>query len=165
MNQPLLTYLSEPKSTIPGALHTLVHSPYLEDLKNFTEISPQPFRAANKHSFKATRNGQMTIDIPNGLETSKLQLTEVLYSPEVGYTFVSVGNLDDNQFTVTFGGGKCVVTGLDGKTVGEVPKNHKGLYRVEHHPEMANIAVEDITYITEWGIYLPKSPRSLSKMD
>ena len=107
----------------------------------------------------------MTIDIPNGLETSKLQLTEVLYSPEVGYTFVSVGNLDDNQFTVTFGGGKCVVTGLDGKTVGEVPKNHKGLYRVEHHPEMANIAVEDITYITEWGIYLPKSPRSLSKMD
>ena len=47
----------------------------------------------------------MTIDIPNGLETSKLQLTEVLYSPEVGYTLVSVGNLDDNRFMVTFGGG------------------------------------------------------------
>ena len=47
----------------------------------------------------------MAIDVPNGLETSKLQLMEVLYSPEVGYTLVSVGNLDDNRFMVTFGGG------------------------------------------------------------
>ena len=38
-----------------------------------------------------------------------------------------------------------MVTGPDGKTVGKVPKNHKGLYLVEHHPETANIAVEDIT--------------------
>ena len=87
----------------------------------------------------------MTIDIPNGPKTSRLQLMEVLYSPEVGYTLVSVGNLDDHGFTVTFGGGKCVVTGPDGKTVGNVPKNHRGLYRVEHHPEAAKIAVEDIT--------------------
>ena len=80
-------------------------SPYLEDLENFTEISPRPFCAVNKQSFKATGKGQMTIDVPNGLETSKLQLMEVLYSPEVGYTLVSVGNLDDNRFMVTFGGG------------------------------------------------------------
>ena len=86
----------------------------------------------------------MTINVPNGVETSRLQLTEVLYSPEVGYTLISIGNLDDKGFSVTFGGGKCVITGPDGKRVGKIPKNKKGLYRVEHNYETANTA-EDIT--------------------
>jgi len=79
---------------------------------------------------------------PNGVETSKLQLTEVLYSPQVGYTLVSIGNLDDKGFTVTFGGGKCVVTGPDGKQIGEIPW---------------------INSIAEWDIYPPKLLENLSK--
>jgi hypothetical protein len=35
--------------------------------------------------------GELTIDLPNGADGSKLALTEVLYSPEVGYTLVLVG--------------------------------------------------------------------------
>jgi hypothetical protein len=120
-------------------------SPYQDDLENFTEIPPRPFRAANKQSFSATGIGEMTVDIPNGVDVSKLQLTEVLYSLEVGYTLVSIGNLDDEGFTATFGGGKCVITGPDGKRVGEIPKNHRGLYRVERSSETAEVAVEEIT--------------------
>ena len=30
--------------------------------------------------------GEMIIDIPNGTDMSKLRLTEVLYSPDMGYT-------------------------------------------------------------------------------
>ena len=51
----------------------------------------------------------MVIDIPNGADISQLRLTEVLYSPEVGYTLVSVGQLDDTGFLATFGSGKCVI--------------------------------------------------------
>jgi hypothetical protein len=86
----------------------------------------------------------MTVNVHNGIDTSKLQLTEVLYSSEVGYTLVSIGNLDDKGFTTTFSGGKCVITGLDGVKVGEIPKNHKGLYCIEHSFETAEIAVEKI---------------------
>ena len=50
------------------------------------------------------------MDLPNGHGTSKLGLTDVQYSPEVAYTLVSVGNLDDRGFTVNFGDGKCVIT-------------------------------------------------------
>ena len=32
----------------------------------------------------------------------------VLYSPEVSYTLVSIGYLGENSFKVMFGGGKCV---------------------------------------------------------
>lgn len=89
-------------------------SPYQNDIKNFTTISPKPFKAANKHGFSAVGKGELVVDIPNGAVTSDLRLTEVLYSPEVGYTLVSIGRLDDMGFNVTFGGGKCIITGPGG---------------------------------------------------
>ena len=35
--------------------------------------------------------------------------------------------------------------GPDGKQVGKIPKNQKGLYRVEHDSKTANSAMENIT--------------------
>ena len=46
------------------------------------------------------------IDIPNGANIPQLHLMEVLYSPEVGYTLVSLEQLNNNGFLTTFGGGK-----------------------------------------------------------
>ena len=89
--------------------------------------------------------GEMTIDIPNGIDFLQLQLTEVLYSPEVGYTLVSVGWLDEQGFSVTFSNGKCTITAPDGELVGQVPKDNKGLYKIEHSPETAASAVEELT--------------------
>jgi hypothetical protein len=66
----------------------------------------------------------------------------VLYSPEVGYILVSVGRLDEKGFSANFSGGKCTITGPDGNRVGEVPKNHRGLYHVDHEPESASAAEE-----------------------
>ena len=101
-------------------------------VENFVTIPPKSFRAANKQNFKAVGTGEMTIDIPNGANISQLRLTEVLYSPEVGYTLVSVGCLDDNGFLLTFAGGKCTISGPDGEHVGAVPKNGNGLYKIVH---------------------------------
>lgn len=87
----------------------------------------------------------MAIDIPDGVDFTKLQLTEVLYSPEVGYTLVSIGKLDDKGFSATFSCGKCILKGPDGSHVGKILKTSKGLYRVDHEPESANIVVEQLT--------------------
>jgi hypothetical protein len=120
-------------------------SPYRNNLENFIEISPKSFRAANKQDFNAVGKGEMVIDVPNGADISQLRLTEVLYAPEVGYTLVSVGRLDDNGFSATFGGGKCVLRGPDGEELGSVPKSSRGLYKVVHEGESVNTAVEGIT--------------------
>ena len=64
------------------------------------------FSAADKQKFSASGKGEMVIDIPNGVETSQLQLMEVLYSPEVSYTLVSIGRLDEKGFSATFEKGK-----------------------------------------------------------
>ena len=120
-------------------------SPYRDDLIDFVEIPPKSFRAANKQCFSATGIGRLIVDLPNGTRSMKLELKDVQYSSQVVYTLVSVGNLDDNGFSVIFGGGKCVVIDPKGNEIGKVPKNQRGLYRVEHYPETVNIASEELT--------------------
>jgi Zinc knuckle len=140
-------------------------SPFCEDFTNFSEIPPKAFHAANKQSFSATGRGEMVIDIPIGTDFPKLQLTEVLYSPEVGYTLISIGKLDEKGFSVTFSGGKCTIHGPDGRCVGEVPKSEKGLYKVQHEKgKEANIAKETLTLdMLHWclGHIFPQAAKKL----
>ncbi|KZV59039.1 hypothetical protein PENSPDRAFT_557347, partial [Peniophora sp. CONT] len=82
-------------------------SPYRDEFTTFRTIAPKVFRSASKHNFDATGAGEVTLDIPDGTQSSQLQLNEVLFSPEVGYTLVSIGRLDQLGYTLTFGGGKC----------------------------------------------------------
>ena len=89
--------------------------------------------------------GEMTIDVPNGANISQLRLTEVLYSPKVGYTLVSVGCFDKNGFSVTFANGKCTIQGPEGEHIGAIPKTGCGIYQVTHEPELANAATEVLT--------------------
>jgi hypothetical protein len=139
-------------------------SPYREDLIDFIDIPPKIFRAANKQGFSATGTGNLIVDLPNGGKRSKFKLTDVQYSPEVAYTLVSVGNLDEKGFVVKFGGGKCVITDPNGVIIREVPKNQKGLYRVEHDLETADVASEELTleqFHRRMGHISPESARTL----
>ncbi|KZV80781.1 hypothetical protein EXIGLDRAFT_569675, partial [Exidia glandulosa HHB12029] len=120
-------------------------SPYREDFENLEEILPREFRAANSAKFAAKAKGELVINVPNGVSSSALRLTEVLYAPEVGYTLVSIGQLDKLGFKTEFGDGKCRITAPDGQTVGEVLRTQKGLYRVDRDADTANAAVESVT--------------------
>jgi len=82
-------------------------TPYCDALENFIEIPPKSFRAANKQNMTAVRMGEMTINLPDSADVSQLKLTEVLYSSEVSYTLVSVGQLNVKGFEIIFSGGKC----------------------------------------------------------
>jgi Pol polyprotein, beta-barrel domain/Integrase core domain/GAG-pre-integrase domain len=120
-------------------------TPYQDAVTGFTAIAPRSFQAANQQSFKAIRMGEMVINVPNGTTTSQLNLTEVLYSPEVGYTLVSIGRLDDAGFAITFADGKCVIREQGGRPVGTVPKAGHGLYCVSHEHDTANSAEDVLT--------------------
>jgi len=68
----------------------------------------------------------------------------VQYSPNVAYTLVSIGRLDDEGYTAKFGKGRCVLEGPDGERIGEVLRTKRKAYKVEHE-EMANAAEETLT--------------------
>ena len=106
------------------------------------------------------------MDLPNGSEQTKLKLANVQYSTDVAYTLVSIGYLDDEGYSVKFGGGKCEITDLNGEVVGEVPKNKRGLYRVDHSQETAGVATEQLTldqFHRRMGHISPESARRLVK--
>jgi gag-polypeptide of LTR copia-type/Zinc knuckle len=107
-------------------------SPYCDQFTTYRETPPKSFTTANKQNFQAVGAGDMVIEVPAGLDVSKMTLNEVLYSPEIGYTLISVGRLDDAGFTTTFGQGECEVRDSNGDLVGTIPKSVKGLYRVVH---------------------------------
>ena len=114
--------------------------------KEFTDIPPKTFNAANKQQFDAVGQGELIIEVPNGLNALKLQLTEVLYLPEVGYTLVSIGQLDKCGYSATFANRKCIIRDSDGDAVGEILKSVKGLYKVVHdESNSSSAATEKLT--------------------
>ena len=120
-------------------------TPYCKAVQNFIKITPRSFQAANKQNFRAPGIGEMTINVLNNVDISKLRLTEVLYSPEVGYTLMSIRRLDDAGFDMTFAGDKCTIREWNGKLVGMVPKSGCGLYRVLHESDTANLTADILT--------------------
>ena len=120
-------------------------SPYRDRFVNFQRTLPRAFKAANKQSFSTIGKGDLIIDVPDDDHFTQLRLTDVQYSPNVAYTLVSIGRLDEEGFTATFGQGKCVLRGPDGEKLGEVQRTARKSYKVEHEEGMANAAEETLT--------------------
>ena len=118
--------------------------PYKDSFKNFQVIETRHFRAANKQMFSTIGKGDLVIDIPSDNGTTQFRLQEVLYSPEVAYTLVSIGRLDEDGFLVTFGGGKCTIQDGNKEVVGVIQKTVTRVYKVEHE-DMAGVAEEWLT--------------------
>ena len=120
-------------------------SPYCDSFETYSDIALKPFTTANKQVFSTTGMGDMIVEVPNGYDVSRLCLTEVLFSCEVGYTLVLIGWLDELGFSTTFAEGFCTIRGTDGETIGCIPRSTRGLYRVVQEHDTANTALEHIT--------------------
>ena len=77
-------------------------SSYHDQFTNFKSIIPKAITAANKHTFKAIRRGDLTILIPNGSSTTCILLCNVLYAPKMGITLVSIGKLNVADYVALF---------------------------------------------------------------
>ena len=69
---------------------------------NFVEIKPKPITAADKHTFDATRKGDMYVEVPNGSNYSKILLRDVLYCPIMGITLISIGQITSAGSSLLF---------------------------------------------------------------
>ena len=70
---------------------------------------------------------------------------DVQYFPNVAYTLVSIGKLNNEGFTITFGNGRCILKGPDGGKVGEVMRTTGKAYKVEHEEGIVNVVEETLT--------------------
>ena len=104
-------------------------SPYQNSFIKFEAINPYPLQTANCQRFHAIGKGDMTLSVPNGNNMSILHLKNVLYSPEAGYTLISIGRLNDDGYSTIFSDRKCIISKRDGNQVAEIQRNDKGLYK------------------------------------
>ncbi|KAJ8508349.1 hypothetical protein ONZ45_g9375 [Pleurotus djamor] len=119
-------------------------TPYREDLLNFVDITPRRFSAANKQEFHATGMGDMVVEVPNGVGTSRFRLRQVLYASGIPCTLVSIGCLDREGYRVLFADQRCRIKAPDGHGLAIIPLTPRGTYRVTHHLEEA-MAVQSLS--------------------
>jgi hypothetical protein len=133
-----------------------MHEAYCDDVINFIEISLKSFWAANQQNFTAVGIGEMIVDVPNGINTSQLRLTEVLYSPKVGYTLVSIGRLNEIRFSVM---ASTRFKGLKGSLL--VQSKRLVVAYTESHMSLKQRTLQQrslpwTSSIVEWDIFLLK---------
>jgi transposase InsO family protein len=126
-------------------------SPYRQKFINFVSIQKKVLTAADGGTFEATGKGDIYITLPKGKTTTRILLKDVLYSPKIGVTLVSISKIDAAGFASLFYKGCLRIfapgTGekLLGEVMGQVPMLN-GLYRVEHEPnDVAAVVTETVT--------------------
>jgi len=87
--------------------------------------------------------GDLPICVPNGKAFMIIILHNVLHTPDIVFTLMSVGLIDKARYMVTFKGGTCVICDSVHTMVGCFPRR-EGLYRVDtSHAESASASVVD----------------------
>jgi hypothetical protein len=118
-------------------------TPDCHRLINYRSIPPKHINAANQESFSAIGEGNMKIEVPNGVTSTTIRLRNVLYAPNMGCTLISISQIDQAGYSVAFQDGKCIVRNPKDQVIAQIPKT-KGLYRVEHNPIYA-LSAETLT--------------------
>ena len=75
------------------------------------------------------RKGDVWIELPNGTKHTKTILKEAIHAPDMAFTLILVGQLDNAKCSATFSGGMCTIRNLSGHTMATIPCAN-GLYRV-----------------------------------
>jgi len=88
---------------------------------NFIEIKPVPIMATDKQTFEAIGKRDKYIYLSNPTQTSsRILLKEVLYSPSMRITLVSISCITKAGSTVVFTGNVCRIYNQEKRTVGEI---------------------------------------------
>jgi len=105
-------------------------TPYKKALVNYTVIVPKLINAANQCTFRAIGQGDLPIHVPNGQSFSNITLQDVLYTPDIAQTLISIRLINDAGYTVTFENSTCTICNTAHKTIGLFPKWEE-LYKVD----------------------------------
>jgi hypothetical protein len=76
---------------------------------------------------KALGRGDVRIELPNGSKWTPALLKNVVYSPEMAFTLISIGCLAEANGSVIFCKGMCTIKNPKGHIMGTIPHTN-GLY-------------------------------------
>ena len=105
-------------------------TPLQESLTNYRAIAPKAINATNQLTFNAIGHGDHLIQVPNECSNSKILLRDVLHTPDIAQTLISIRLISDAGYSVTFKDGACTIRDSNGAIVGKIPE-WDGFYKVD----------------------------------
>ena len=81
----------------------------------------------------------------------------------MGYTFVSIGRLDECGYTTTFRDVKCIIHVMAGDKIGHIPRSGKGLYKVVHDDGESSFAATEKLTIMELHCHMGHIAPAIAK--
>ena len=144
--------LNVPKSQLGVCINSGAsrhYSPNLDVFINYCPINNTTITTADSHKLKALGEGNVWIELLNGAKHTKTILKEAIHAPDMAFTLISVGQLDDMKCSATFSRGMCTIHNPSGLTMVTIPCAN-GLYCVmapEDPPTVnyASIAMVELT--------------------
>ena len=143
-------YNGEAQGTIFDSGCTAHVSPYRELFTNYTPIDSIPITAVNKTYFQAVGRGDIEVVLPNGKETMRMLLRNVLHCPGITFTLVSMSVMDRTGYLFTLKNSWLSVIAPKGNKIADIPLEN-GLYRIPTQGHDASIAAggELVVWIDE----------------
>jgi hypothetical protein len=123
-------------------------SPSHERFITYQRIEPIPIKAANKGVFYAIGTGDLRVEVPNGESSTSITLKDVLYTPNLSNTVISINQISMASYSVTFKDSKCIIKDKRwNMVISVILVSPNGLYKVKH-AYAAIIALECISLVT-----------------
>ena len=124
--------LNVPKSRLGACIDSGTSQHYSPDRDAFINYSPinnTTITTADGRKLKALGKGNVQIELPNGTKRTKTILKEVIHAPDMAFTLILVGRLDNAKCSATFSGGMCTIHNPSGRTMATIPCAN-GLYHI-----------------------------------
>ena len=120
-----------PRSRVGTCIDSGASRVYSPDGTKFTNYKPIDcsITMADGRQLKAIGMGDLEIDLPNGLKTTKMMFKNVIHSPEMAFTLISISRLDKAGYQVNFKKGMCMIMNPKGQIIATIPHSD-GLYRI-----------------------------------
>ena len=84
-------------------------TPYRDTLVNYVTIAPMPINAEYQHTFHAIGQGDLPIHVPNASRFTKITLKDILHTPDITLTLISISLINQASYSITFNDGMCTI--------------------------------------------------------
>jgi hypothetical protein len=113
-------------------------SPYKEAFTNLRPITPESILTGNNQTFEAVGMGNLPVKVPNGDGFTSITLSDVLYTPSITFTLISLRQIDKAGYTTLIEGRELhLIDRSDNTIVGRIPV-HNDLWRVQSTKALEN---------------------------
>ena len=124
--------LQLPKDKLGACIDSGASSHYCPDrtkFQNYRSLDDRNITTADGRTLKAVGIGDVRIELPNGSKRVPALLKNVVYSPDMAFTLISIGRLDEANCAVSFRKGMCTIRNPEGHVMATIPRAN-GLYRL-----------------------------------